>query len=306
MIVLFFVIIAIMRVIQKICGKKASEYVNDGVTFFHYGGYYQALSAVCALAFLCFVGFYGFNISTVICSVISAILFALDLFTGIEAIKGTSLVVCNMFSLGGLFVPCVLGIFLFDEPMSVWQWLGLLVFVVSIYFLSAKENKDDKKAVKPFTLRTFFMLVSSFLVNGLVMLVQKYFALFVPDRNEAMFSFLTFGINAVILYASMLLIGLKKKKSEYDSEERINQIKKLPKALLVCGAGLAVALFMVNLLVTMMASKIDSVVLFTVSSALSIVITALVGALIFKEKLTAKNYIGLVLGFFSCVMVSVF
>ena len=74
----------------------------------------------------------------------------------------------------------------------------------------------------------------------------------------------------------------------------------------MCGAGLAVALFMVNLLVTMMASKIDSVVLFTVSSALSIVITALVGALIFKEKLTAKNYIGLILGFLSCVIGTAF
>lgn len=150
------------------------------------------------------------------------------------------------------------------------------------------------------------MLVLSFIVNGLVMLVQKYFALLVPDRNEATFSFLTFAINAVILYAGMLLIGLKKKKSQSDREERIIQIKKLPKPLLVCGAVLAVALFTINLLVTVMASEIESVVLFTVSSALSIVITALVGALIFKEKLTAKNYIGLVLGFFSCVMVSVF
>ena len=306
MIVLYFIIIAIMRVLQKICSKKASEYVNDGITFFHYGGYYQMLSAVCALVFLCFVGFYGFNLSTIICAVISALLFALDLFAGIEAIKGTSLVVCNMFALGGLFVPCVAGIFLFDEPMSIWQWSGLIVFVLSIYFLSAKENKEEKKAARPFTLRTFFMLVLSFIVNGLVMLVQKYFALLVPDRNEATFSFLTFAINAVILYAGMLLIGLKKKKSQSDREERIIQIKKLPKPLLVCGAVLAVALFTINLLVTVMASEIESVVLFTVSSALSIVITALVGALIFKEKLTAKNYIGLVLGFFSCVMVSVF
>ena len=149
MIVLYFIIIAIMWVLQKIFDKKASEYVKDSITFFHYGGYYQMLSAVCALVFLCFVGFHGFNLSTVICAVISAFLFALELFAGIEAIKGTSLVVCNMFALGGLFVPCVLGIFLFDEPMSIGQWSGLFVFVLSIYFLSAKGNIEGKRRQNP-------------------------------------------------------------------------------------------------------------------------------------------------------------
>lgn len=254
--------------------------------------------------FLCFVGFHGFNLSTVICAVISAFLFALELFAGIEAIKGTSLVVCNMFALGGLFVPCVLGIFLFDEPMSIGQWTGLFVFVLSIYFLSAKGNIEGKKAAKSFTLRTFLMLVLSFITNGLIMVVQKYFALLVPDRNEAMYSFLTFGINAVMLYACMMFTDLKSKKD--DAGRRINQIKKLSKILLVCGAVLALALFMINILVTMLASKISSAILFTVSSALSIVITALVGTLVFKEKLTVKNYIGIVLGFLACVAGSFF
>ena len=148
------------------------------------------------------------------------------------------------------------------------------------------------------------MLVLSFITNGLIMVVQKYFALLVPDRNEAMYSFLTFGINAVMLYACMMFTDLKSKKD--DAGRRINQIKKLSKILLVCGAVLALALFMINILVTMLASKISSAILFTVSSALSIVITALVGTLVFKEKLTVKNYIGIVLGFLACVAVSFF
>ncbi len=302
MTVVFFVVVAIMRVIQQVCNKKASDKVNNWLTFFHYGGYHQLFSALCALILLCIIGFEGFNLPTVLCAIVSAILFAVDLYAGIEAVKGTSLVVCNMFALGGLFVPCVLGIFLFNEPMSVGQWFGLVIFFVSIYFLSAKADEEEKLKKKLFTVRTLIMLVLCFLSNGLIMVVQKYFALLVPNRNEAMYSFLTFIISALILYVSMAVLALTQTKT---SGKTLQKIEKLSGSLLICGGALAIALFAVNVIITTLASVVPSAILFTVSSALSIVITCIVGAVGFKEKLTVKNIIGLVLGFISIIIVNV-
>ncbi len=298
LVVLFFFIIGIMRVMQRVSAKKASNLVNDNTTFFHYGGYYQLAAGLLSLISLFIVGFYGFNVETFLCALAAAILFALDLFSGIQAVKGTTLVVCNMFATGGLFIPCILGIFLFDEPMGVWQWFGLAAFIVAIYFLSAKKEKSEKS----FSVKTLMMLLLSLLSNGLVMVVQKYFAILVPDGNVSLYSALTFGLNSLILYVGMGICILNKKKT---SPSEVVKVEPLPNTLLICGALLAIALFVINILVTYMASTVPSVILFTVSSAISIMITCLVGMVVFKEKLTVKNAVGLVLGFISIVMVNV-
>ncbi len=298
MVVFLFVIVGIMRVVQKICSKKVSNLLGDGTTFFHYGGYYQLVAGGLSLISLFIAGFYGFNVETFFCAFVAAILFAIDLYAGIEAIKGTTLVVSNMFSTGGLFIPCVLGIFLFDEGMNVWQWIGLAVFILSIYFLSAKEKKTEKA----FSFKTFIMLLLCLLTNGLVMVVQKYFAVLVPNGNVALYSTLTFGLNALILYVGMAISAFKKSKTEGKEGGRI---KPLSKSLFLCGGLLATALFVINLLVVYMASTVPSVILFTVSSAISLTITCLVGTVVFKEKLTVKNVMGLALGLIAIVMVNI-
>ena len=65
--------------------------------------------------------------------------------------------------------------------------------------------------------------------------------------------------------------------------------------LLVCGFILAFAVFVVNMLVTELGKSVDSAILFSVSYAISIIITILVGVIYYKEKITFKNVIGVVL-----------
>ena len=52
-----FVIIALMRVIQNLCGKTASKTVSACATFFRYGAYYQFIASLFALITLAIVGF---------------------------------------------------------------------------------------------------------------------------------------------------------------------------------------------------------------------------------------------------------
>lgn len=77
MAILFFAIIACMRVIQSNCSKRASVLIEDRFTFFHYGAYYQLVSAAFGLISLCIAGFSGWNAMTLICAVAMAALFTL-------------------------------------------------------------------------------------------------------------------------------------------------------------------------------------------------------------------------------------
>lgn len=305
--VLYFVIIALMRVIQRVCSKRVCNIVQ-GKTFFHYGGYYNLVAALFSLISVAYVGFQGFDIPTVLCAFGTAFFLTIGLFASLEALKGASLIVNQMFCIGGLFIPCIVGIFLFNEPMNVWEWAGLVLFMVSMYFMVAPADGKNAEPSKKISLKTFAMLIVCLLSEGGTMVMQKLFGVYVPNGNESMYSFLMFAIDAVILYLCYAILLLIKRKPEQReiSEQSEASAKRLflGKELLICGAFLALAVFFINLLVTIMAGKIPSAVLFSVSNGISIIIALLVGWFCYHEKVGVKNVIGIVLCVGSIAMIN--
>ena len=63
-------------------------------------------------------------------------------------------------------------------------------------------------------------------------------------------------------------------------------------------------MFTLNLLITMLAKTVPSVVLFPVSACIAITITTLIGAIVFKEKLTLRKIIGIAFGIGSIVIIN--
>ena len=104
-----------------------------------------------------------------------------------------------------------------------------------------------------------------------------------------------------VLMHMFILIIIEEKKGNSKKD-----VLGLSKTLLICGALLAFALFVINYLVTELGKTVDSVILFPVSSALSIGITAIIGWLVFKEKLTIKNFIGLIVGLLGIIVIGIF
>ena len=313
-IVLFFVILGVMRVVQKVCSKKVSNQI-EGNTYFHYGGYYQLLSAVFSLIMLFIVGFHGFNGTMMLCAAGTAAFIALALFTEIEALKGSSLIVGQMFQAGALFIPCLFGNFFIEgQKMNVWQWLGLCVFMVAMYLMVSQGGKKDEKDKKKKTsLKTIIMLILMLLGEGGTMVVQNAFGNLVQDGNTAMYSFLMFAINALVLYICYLVQALffkKPKMAQTENGETIKEkskekaLKPLSKTLLICGAFLAFALFMINVLVTELTSSVPPALLFSLSSAIAIIVTMLVGRFVYGEKMSVRNVIGIVLCAGSLAMIS--
>ena len=309
-----FTIIAAMRVIQKICSKSVSREIA-GPTYFHYGGYYQLLSAIFSIVAVAIVGFYGFDLTTLLLAVATAVFLAINIFSSTEALKTAPLIVLQMFSAGSIVVPCIVGIFLFDEPMGIGKWIAMFIFIGAMCLLvyPPKEKREKKEKM---SFKTIVLLLIDLLSNGMVMVVQKCFSKLVPNGNTSVYSFLMFLSNAVILYAAYFVIaGMKKNRetvSVTDAETGENQarevkvIRPLSKTLFVCGAFLAFALFAINYIVTELGRTMDSSVLFTVSFAISILITVLIGCFYYKEKMTPVNIVGLLLGLVSTVMLNLF
>lgn len=164
------------------------------------------------------------------------------------------------------------------------------------------------------TPKTLALLIVNLLVNGGVMIFQKVFAVYRLDGNVALYSFLTFAINAVLLSICLLVRTLINKRTPaltgtahepiVSGNENADTHTRFEKILYLYGALLALAIFTLNLLITMLAKTVPSVVLFPVSACIAITVTTLIGAIVFKEKLTLRKIIGIAFGIGSIVIIN--
>ncbi len=311
MIFVFFAIIALMRVVQSICGKQASIEVKNNKIFFLYGIYYEALAAIFAFITVCFSNFSGLTLPTFICGLVTAVFLMIQFYANLYAIKGCKIIIASMFAYGGLLISCILSWIFFDEPMSIIQCAGLLLFFLSAYLLSSNKTDDGDTQPQKISKSTWVLLIISMLGEGGVEFSQKYFSLKITDGNVAGFSFFMFVCSAIIMATGFLIMCLKEKHSaklllRTNEVLPVTEKTRLNKILLICGALLAFAVFIINLLVTELGKTVSTAILFPVSASIATCITSLVGLFIYKEKLSIKNVLGIVLGLVSIIMLAVF
>ena len=291
----YFLIILLLRLPQNIFNKRSSGIVRGAPAYFAYGAYRYLLSGGMALVLLLFAGgFSGVSLKALAISAIGAVALGSNLFFGLEALKSGAMVLSSMAGSAGLLLPCVFGIFMFDEPMSLMQLFGILLLIFSGWLLIGYS----KKLKGSFTPRTMLLLIGSMLSNGFTMVAQKMFSKYLPNVSVSVFSFLAFGLVGVGMCVGLVPQLTKKEKRE--------EIKKLPKALWFYGAGLSTILLIINQLATIAAKVIPSAIMFPINDGGATIITALTGAVVFKEKLTPRSVAGLVLGIAALIVINLF
>lgn len=291
----YFLIILLLRLPQNIFNKRSSGIVRGAPAYFAYGAYRYLLSGGMALVLLLFAGgFSGVSLKALAISAIGAVALGSNLFFGLEALKSGAMVLFSMAGSAGLLLPCVFGIFMFDEPMSLMQLFGILLLIFSGWLLIGYS----KKLKGSFTPRTMLLLIGSMLSNGFTMVAQKMFSKYLPDVSVSVFSFLAFGLVGV-----GMCVGLV---PQLTKKEKRKEIRELPKALWFYGAGLSTILLIINQLATIAAKVIPSAIMFPINDGGATIITALTGAVVFKEKLTARSVAGLALGIASLIVINLF
>lgn len=291
----YLLIILLLRLPQNLFNKRSSGIVKGAPAYFAYGAYRYLLSGGMALVLLLFAGgFSGVSLKALAISAIGAVALGSNLFFGLEALKSGAMVLASMAGSAGLLLPCVFGIFMFDEPMSLMQLFGILLLIFSGWLLIGYS----KKLKGSFTPRTMLLLIGSMLSNGFTMVAQKMFSKYLPDVSVSVFSFLAFGLVGV-----GMCVGLV---PQLTKKEKRKEIRELPKALWFYGAGLSTILLIINQLATIAAKVIPSAIMFPINDGGATIITALTGAVVFKEKLTPRSVAGLALGIASLIVINLF
>lgn len=291
---IFLIIILLLRVPQNFSSKKTSGLVTNSQSYFLYGTYSYTLAGLIAFVMLLFDGMSGFSLPAVGISALGAVSLAVSLFCSIEALKSGVMVLAAMASSAGLLLPCIAGIFMFNEPMKPMQFIGIALLIFSGWLLIGYS----KEQTGSFTPRTLLLLIGSMLSNGSVMLAQKMFSKYLPDTSVSIFSFLTFGLIGIGMFIGLVPSLL--------SQSGRAKIAAVPKPVFLYGTISSIILLAINQLATLAGRNVPSAIMFPINDGGATIITAITAAIFFKEKLTVRNVCGLILGIGSLIVINLF
>ncbi|MBQ8426224.1 MAG: hypothetical protein IJX16_00465 [Clostridia bacterium] len=315
---LYIAIILLMKVVQHTFTKANSKNIpSNSVGYLKYTVFYQSIAGLFALILFIFELIKGasnlYFEETLLYASISGIAIAMSCCCSLYVLTTGTMSLSDMFATAGLLVPTIASMFLYQEYLNVWQWLAMVIFMVAAWFLiGASKEKYGK-----FTLKTFFVLIGTLLLNGLTMLMQTMFGRNVVGGNISLFSTLSFFSGAlVILILYMVCILCSKKSFRQNGEKKMESNEftllpankeqtKLPKKVYLFAIFLSFAIFLINQLATLSTPLIAPVILFAFIFGGSTIISAVVGAVIYKEKITLKMVFGLLLGIGSLIMIQV-
>ncbi len=291
---IFLIIILLLRVPQNFSSKKTSSLVTNSQSYFLYGTYSYTLAGLIAFVMLLFDGMSGFSLPAVGISALGAVSLAVSLFCSIEALKSGVMVLAAMAGSAGLLLPCIAGIFMFNEPMKPMQFIGIALLIFSGWLLIGYS----KEQTGSFTPRTLLLLIGSMLSNGSVMLAQKMFSKYLPDTSVSIFSFLTFGLIGIGMFIGLVPSLL--------SQSGRAKIAAVPKPVFLYGTISSIILLAINQLATLAGRNVPSAIMFPINDGGATIITAITAAIFFKEKLTVRSVCGLILGIGSLIVINLF
>ncbi|WP_127137890.1 DMT family transporter [Flagellimonas oceanensis] len=248
----------------------------------------------CAVGFFLYDGPVGVNDFTykpwLIGPILLGILFIVifNLMARTAQVSGVS--VASVATKMSLAIPVVMGVLLYGEHLSALQIIGIVLALVAVYLASIKEKsiRIDRKAL--------ILPLLVFLGSGIIDTSIQYFEeIHLTDQEIPVFSSMIFGFAAL---TGFIFIGIKATKIPL----KIN-LKNI-----VGGIALGVPnYFSIYFLIrALRADILSSAAIFTLNNVAIVMFSTLFGIVLFKEKLSLKNWSGVALSVLSIILVALF
>ncbi|MEY8779997.1 GRP family sugar transporter [Allomuricauda sp. XS_ASV26] len=189
-----------------------------------------------------------------------------------------------------LVIPVLLGVLLYREQLSAFETIGILLALAAVYLVSGKGkgiHVDRKHLILP---------ILVFLGSGVIDSSIKYFEEeHLSDPEIPIFSSMIFGFAAL---SGLVFIAIRPNKKEM----------KLNMKNVLGGVALGIPnYFSIYFLIrALRADLLGSAAIFTINNVAIVMLSTLIGILLFKEKLTPKNWAGVALSVLSIILVALF
>lgn len=228
--------------------------------------------------------------SCLLVSLVSGVTMALFAVTWIFSVRRGAYLMVDVFLMLGVGVTVLLCKIFFDEPITLPQGIGFALLVLASVIMCSYS-----KSVKgSFTPKNLLLLIACGIFSGLSEFSQKWFVYENTGASVATFNLYTYIFSALVLLIFFSVIN-KLEKAENDGKS----LKVLFRVFIM-----AVCLFSNSYFKTMAARTIPSAVMYPLSSGADLILSALMASLLFKEKITLKCAIGMVITFVALIVMN--
>ena len=187
-----------------------------------------------------------------------------------------------------LAIPVLFGVIVYNEQLGSVKILGIILALAAVYFASVRSETIIIK-------RSLFLLpIAVFIGSGIIDVSIKYSeATFVPKVEFAIFTAFIFG-SAAMFGILFLLVRLPKYRIKFNLRNVLGGI--------VLGVPNFFSIFF--LLRALQHDTLNSASIFTINNVAIVLFTTLLGILLFKERISSKNWAGIAMAVISIILVA--
>ncbi|MBQ6419611.1 MAG: EamA family transporter [Clostridia bacterium] len=244
-----------------------------------------AVSAVVLLLISLIMGdFCAPSLYTLVLGIVFGVATALCAVFGMMALETGPLSYTNIISSCSMVIPALSGAVLFSETVSVWQYVGIAFMVVSFSLAVDKKNNEAGTSLK-----WFLLCMVAFFSNGAIGVMQKIHQN--SPHKEELGVFLVIAFTVYVVFSICMALGYRKKGlacTVASPEKR----RKLIVYAVISGFGVA-ACNQINMYLT---GVMPAIIFFPVFNGTVMLLTTLIGILVWKEKLSKKQWVGIAAG----------
>lgn len=284
--VALLIAVIVSMAMQNTSKKMYADRAGGGNVYF-YGAISSLFSALCfAISSL---GSLSFTAATLPYSIAFGLSFALCTYSMTVAVSIGPLSLTSLMISYSLMLPTLYGLIFFNESVSPFFYVGILLLVISLALINMKGKKEEDGKIG------FKWLVTAglaFLTNGVCTIImnvqQKNFS--GQYKNE-------FMIPALLLSAVIFSVMFAVK-------ERRDATKLLRSGTFPAAFG-GTMHFVTNLSVLFLVGLLPASLTYPLISAGGIILTYLISVLIYREKLSRLQFAGFIMGVVSVVFLSI-
>ena len=287
----------ILSLAAALGGSIAKKYYTEQESTGLSGGFvFNAVNGLTAAAVLLYWGGFGTSSAfTVILGIVFGAITALQGIANITALQIGPMSYTSVIISFSTLISALSGVMFFDESLGWAQIVGIVLMLVS-FILAAKSGGEEKKA----NLKWLSLCLVAFVATGGIGIMQKVHQSSEHREELNAFLIIAFVSSAILctIFATLLKRHESKTTNTTDKERKSRKRLWLLLGIMIAGGACVAANNKFNLYLS---GVMDSAVFFPIVNGGGLVLTTLSAVLLFKERLSAKQWIGVVFGIASVV-----